>query len=109
MRVIIESPFGNKDPHVVLQNITYARRCMRDCLERGENPYASHLLFTQEGILDDNDPEERTWGIDAGLDWGQFAEKTVVYTDRGMSSGMQYGIKNAEKVNRPIEYRTLDV
>ena len=109
MRVIVESPFGNKDPNVVLENIKYARRCMRDCFLRGENPYASHLLFTQEGILDDNDPQERQQGIDAGLAWGQFAEKTVVYTDRGISKGMEYGIKNADKARRPIEYRSLGV
>ncbi len=74
---------------------------------RGEHPWASHITYTQPGILDDSNPEERQLGIDVGLDWGQFAEKTVVYTDLGISSGMKYGIANAESRNRPVEYRTL--
>lgn len=107
MRVIIESPFGNKDSSVVEENKVYARACMHDCFMRGELPFASHLLYTQEGILDDNIPEERSLGINAGLEWGKFAEATVVYTDKGISKGMEYGIKNAENNNRPIIYRSL--
>ena len=101
--VIIESPYAGD----VERNIEYARLCMRDCFLRGEYPFASHLLFTQDGILDDNIQEERTLGINAGLEWGKNAKKTVVYTDYGISKGMQYGIDNAIKNNRKIEYRTL--
>jgi hypothetical protein len=42
--VIIESPFGSVDPKAVEANIQYGRACMKDCLLRGEAPYASHLL-----------------------------------------------------------------
>lgn len=101
--VIIESPYAGE----VEQNVEYARKCMADCLKRGEAPYASHLLFTQPNILDDAIPEERALGIEAGLYWGEKAEMTVVYTDRGMSRGMEYGIERAKKAGRPIEYRTL--
>ncbi len=106
-RVILESPYGSSDPKVVEKNITYARACVRDCLERGEAPIASHLLYTQAGILDDNVSKERQWGIDAGLAWGSVAEATVVYTDFGISRGMEYGIENASKAGRPIECRQL--
>lgn len=41
--------------------------------------------------------------------WRQSAEKTVVYTDLGISRGMQYGIEDAQKKGRPVEYRTLGV
>lgn len=101
--VILESPFAGD----VEKNLTYARACMADCLHRGEAPIASHLLYTQPGILDDSVPEERALGISAGLEWGKMAAKTVVYTDRGISGGMKYGIKNAEKAGRQIEYRSL--
>jgi hypothetical protein len=80
---------------------------MHDCLMRGEAPFASHGLYTQPGVLNDNVPEERALGIEAGLLWGAQAEKTVVYTDRGISGGMTYGIKNAEAAGRPVEYRIL--
>lgn len=104
IRVLVESPFAGD----VEENIRYARKCMADCFQRGEAPFASHLLYTQPGILNDAIPEERRLGIDAGLIWGSMADKTVVYVDRGISSGMQYGIANAEAAGRPIEYRTIE-
>ena len=68
---------------------------------------ASHLLYTQKGILNDNIPAERMLGINAGLEWGKHAVKTVVYTDLGISGGMKFGIENAKDNNRVIEYRVI--
>ena len=53
---------------------------------------ASHLLYTQPGILDDTIPDEREVGIAAGLEWAHVAEAMVIYTDRGISPGMQRAI-----------------
>lgn len=103
IRVILESPYAGD----VERNVAYARLCLRDCLLRGEAPIASHLLYTQPGVLDDNIPEERQLGIDAGLLWGQGAEKSVVYIDLGISNGMKYGVARAEKEGRPVECRNL--
>jgi hypothetical protein len=103
--VILESPYAGD----IEENVTYARACLRDCLLRGEAPIASHLLYTQPGVLRDEVPAERQHGIDAGLAWGRVAEATVVYTDRGISRGMHYGIDAAEKAGRPVEYRRIDV
>lgn len=102
-RVILESPYAGN----VEENVAYARACLRDSLKRGEAPIASHLLYTQPGVLDDDVPAERELGIQAGLSWGHEAEATVVYTDRGVSTGMHYGIARAVKEQRPIEYRML--
>lgn len=101
--VIIESPYAGD----VDANTEYARACIRDSLSRGEAPIASHLLYTQPGILRDEVAEERQWGIDAGLAWRRVAEASVVYTDRGISKGMEYGIKAAESAGVPIEYRAI--
>lgn len=101
--VILESPFSGDEE----ANLTYARACVRDSLSRGESPWASHIFHTQPGILRDEVPHERQWGIDAGLAWGPYAEATVVYMDRGVSKGMQYGIDNAKRAGRPVEYRYL--
>ena len=101
--VIIESPFAGD----VEKNLKYARLCMKDCLIKGEYPFASHLLYTQEGILDDTIPEERKLGINAGLTWGRFASKTVVYTDLGITEGMNQGIERAEEEGREVEMREL--
>lgn len=101
MKVILESPYAGN----IEKNVEYAKKCMKDSFERGEFPFASHLLYTQ--CLDDNITIERNLGIMAGLEWGKCADKTVVYTDLGISKGMEYGIENAIKNNRPIEYRKL--
>ncbi len=113
-RVILESPFAppKGTPIETWQleldrNLTYARACLRDSLLRGEAPIASHLLYTQPGVLDDTKPAERTMGIEAGLLWGAAAEASVVYLDRGMSDGMRYGVRRALDEGRPIEFRTL--
>ncbi len=103
--VIVESPFFNKDEDLQILNIFYARECMRDCLYRGEAPYLSHLLYTQ--ILDDNIEEERNFGIQAGFEFRKVINHTIVYTDLGISKGMECGIKNALEMGNTVEYRTL--
>ena len=103
IRVVLESPFAGD----VERNIKYARECVRDSLSRGEAPIASHLLYTQEGILDDDVPDERQWGIDAGLAWKEVAEKHVFYIDYGMSNGMVYTKQYATENNIPIEIRKI--
>jgi hypothetical protein len=103
--VIVESPYFNEDPDIMLANIEYARACMTDCLIRHESPFLSHLLYTQ--IMDDTNTDLRQLGIDAGLDWGKVAQETIVYTDRGISNGMKYGIQRAQTDGRPVTYRSL--
>jgi len=102
-RVIVETPYAGD----VKRNTHYARLCLHDCLLRGEAPFASHLLYTQESVLDDNIPDERKLGILAGFAWGYVADATVVYTDYGISNGMKEGVKRAETDGRPVEYRQL--
>lgn len=102
--VILESPYaGNVD-----LNVRYARRCVHDSLRRGEAPIASHLLYTQPGILDDTIETERNWGIAAGLAWRGVAQASVIYTDLGISKGMGYGITRAQEEGIPIEFRKLE-
>ena len=106
-RVIIESPVAAADAAGAAENLEYARAALRDSLARGEAPLASHLLYTQPGVLDDADPAERRQGIAAGLAWGIAAEATAVYMDRGISDGMREGIHAANLARRPVEYRSL--
>jgi hypothetical protein len=46
-------------------------------------------------------------GVDAGLAWRAVADASVVYTDRGVSDGMKYGIDAARRAGIPVEYRVL--
>lgn len=73
----------------------------------GEAPLASHLLYTQRGVLNDGDPEQRMWGILAGLAWLNVANASVVYCDRGISRGMRAGIDAARRYGRPVHFRAL--
>lgn len=106
-RIILESPYAGNWLQRWL-NIRYARRCVRDALRRGEAPIASHLLYTQRGILDDAKPVERQCGIDAVLAWMSVAEASVVYRDRGITKGMRLGIEAAKQAGIPIKYRRLN-
>lgn len=101
--VIVESPYAGD----VEANVAYARRCVRDSLSRGEAPIASHLLYTQPGILDDGVPDERQRGIEAGLAWRTVAHASVVYVDLGISPGMEYAIIAAQDAGVPVEYRSI--
>jgi len=103
LRTIVESPYAGN----VEVNLRYLRACMRDCLLRGEAPFASHGLYTQEGVLDDGVLNERTLGIDAGFAWRRGADKTAVYTDLGISNGMRLGIADAIRLEHTIEHRSL--
>jgi hypothetical protein len=114
----VESPFKGIDWSETQKNILYARACAKDCLDRGEVPYATHLFFTQRGLLDDRVTEERNKGIRAGKDieWlmhmaSQFVEGVYVcsafYTDRGMSHGMEFGLNEAKTVGRKCKFRKL--
>lgn len=106
--VIIESPYADgRDPRVLARNMAYLRQAMRDSLTRGEAPFASHALYTQEGVLNDHVPEERKLGIEAGLAWGRKADLTAVYGDLGITSGMKLGIEQATVAGRLVEYRSL--
>jgi len=103
MRVLVESPFAGE-----FGNVKYARKCLRDCLDRGESPYASHLLYTQKGILDDKIPEERARGIEAANAWLEVVDYVVVYCDFGISPGMVKGLAKTIKAGKPLKFRWIE-
>lgn len=114
--VLLESPYRGRDYAKLELNIAYGRACMRDCLLRGEFPFASHLLYTQEGVLSDKDKNERELGIQAGWAWGRHADVTAVYCDIievnaaddwNWYIGIARGVKAAHEAGRPVEFRNL--
>jgi len=102
-KVIIESPYAGN----IEQNIKYARACLKDSLSRGEAPLASHLLYTQDGVLDDTVESERMQGINAGLAWIEFADIHVFYIDYGMSKGMEYARSFSMGSGVQLEFRKI--
>ena len=102
-RVAVESPYAG----YVDYNTAYAKACVNDSLKRGEAPYASHLFYTQEGLLNDTIPEERKLGMEAGKIWELAAEVNVLCIDLGISSGMVWGAKEAFKEGREVKFRDV--
>lgn len=99
--VLLESPYaGNKG-----DNVYYAHRCMRHSMQLGEATMVSHLLYTQ--VLDDDNTEQREAGIAFGDAWLRVIDALVVYTDRGITPGMQHRIDLALEAGVPVEYRKL--
>jgi len=109
-RVLIESPYSSGTvrpiPEVIERNVRYLRACLRDCILRGETPYASHGLLTQPGVLRDDVPEERATGIEAGFVMRRVMDATAIYTDLGWSSGMLAGQADAESLVESVEEAT---
>lgn len=101
MIIVMESPFAGGF------GVDYARSCMEELLREGHTPFPSHLLYTQ--VLDDDLPEERDLGIEAGLQMYEVADLCVVFIDHGISPGMQRGIDRAKEKNVPIKYRSLRI
>lgn len=100
-RVIIESPYAGE----TARNVAYAQAAMYDCLRRGEAPFASHLLYTQ--VLNDLIPSDRALGIAAGLAWAAAADAVIIYTDLGVTDGMEQALTEARAAGRVVEYRHL--
>lgn len=108
-RVVIESPYSAPTAWGVRRNVTYLRACLRDSLRRGEAPFASHGLYTLEGVLDDRVEAERAQGMIAGWAWLTPAAiaADVVYCNLGISGGMMAGILCARRNGVILEFRKL--
>lgn len=112
--VILESPYrghGESGGAIAVRtrlNVDYARQCLHNSILRGEAPIASHLLYTQPGVLDDTKPEERTMGIECGLAWLPVADYSIYYTDHGWSTGMLGALhEHSLRKDRPFKIRSL--
>lgn len=99
--VIIESPYAGQ----VERNMGYLADALRDSIDRGEAPFASHGLYTM--ALDDNKPTERELGIKLCEPFRAVASKTVFYTDLGWSNGMIAAFKHCDQNSLPAELRSI--
>lgn len=86
-------------------HVSYLWRCLKDSLDRGEEPLASHALYPQ--ILDDTVATERKRGIEAGYKWMEVADAVIFYTDYGWSPGMKKAKKHATKLGKFVASRTI--
>lgn len=104
--VVIESPLKANTRAELRRNLLYARAALYDStVIRREAGFPSHVLYTQ--VMDDNDPVLRQMGIMAGLAWGRLGHVCAVYTDLGVSEGMQEGINRHHGNGLRIEHRSI--
>ena len=109
--VILESPYRGVGKTAEVQassrrkNLAYAKRAMHHSLSLGEAPFLSHLLYPL--VLDDDNSEERSWGINAGLAWARACNYVAVYTDLGISEGMSLSISHHKEQGRTVVYRKI--
>ena len=73
----------------------------------GEAPYASHALYMQPGVLDDEVPSDRVQGVEAGLAWAEHADIIAVYLDFGWTSGMKASLARHKLKGKSISERRL--
>lgn len=106
--IVVESPYGSDDQAEIDANVKYVRRCMSFVFDVGHAPYASHDLYTHEGVLRDEVPEERTKGMEAGYAWGAKADEVWFFMDRGFSGGMAEGMRRAMRHGKPMVFWFLD-
>jgi len=100
--VVMESPYAGDIP----RNVAYARRCLRDCIARGELPFASHLLYTQ--CLNDAELTDRERGLSLNTEMIIRCDYLAVYVDLGISPGMLRAKEYAVRLGKEIHYRRLD-
>lgn len=93
--VYVVSPYRGD----IMANTELAKRICLMVMAKGKIPYAAHLFFPQ--FLDDSDPEERSRGIEAGLQMMNFASEVWVVGNR-ISDGMDMEIKQAHKLGLHI-------
>lgn len=103
--VVIESPYAGQ----VERNREYLQQCIRDCLARGETPYASHQMLTD--ALSDDDPEQRSEGIRAGLEMSKalflVGARVAFFVDYGWSGGMLAAREEYEKTGILYQVRRI--
>lgn len=98
--VILESPFAGD----VFNNVKYAQSVIHSLAHQGYAPSASHLIYTQ--MLDDTNEFDRKLGIDKGLDIAH-GHDSIIALDKGVSTGMKYGVQRAIKEDRNYSFITL--
>lgn len=103
--IMLESPYWNNDKRILTRNIAYAKLCMKDSANRGEAPFASHLLYTQ--VLSDANKKEREAGLKMAYAWMKKSDLVVFYCDYGMSNGMILAYNKAKLFKIPYERRYI--
>lgn len=103
--VIICSPYRADTAAKRMVHLAYVEVALADSFARGEAPFAPHRLYPI--VLNDGDASQRSQGMEAGKAWIANADLLAVYTDHGISAGMQSEIDLAERLGVETVFRSL--
>ena len=108
-KVYIESPYGLSCGLSPEENVQYAKKCANDSLTKGEAPFAHQLfLYGNNLVVEyDNKGKEMSRSSVSSV-WRKAADKNVVYTDMGISTGMILGIDESRYEDQKIECRGIE-
>jgi hypothetical protein len=95
-KVYVVSPYAGD----VQGNIEAAKRYCRYVIAQGCMPVASHLLYPR--ILKDDEPEERELGLMFGLALLAMTDEVWVFSEHGISDGMQQEIHEAKRLKKTV-------
>lgn len=90
-----------------IRNIIYAKRITLEAIYIGYAPITPHLFLTR--VLKDKREDERSLGLNIGLELMQRCDVMVVGAKYGISEGMRGEIQKAESRNIPIKFIEREV
>lgn len=93
-KVYICSPYRNTDRAKQNRNTEYAKELTKLAINAGLAPITTHLYMTK--CLNEDKPEERAAGIEAGLVLLQSCDFVILGVRYGISEGMSREIRTAK-------------
>ncbi len=107
-RIYVSSPFGSPDPWIVWLNVQVARDVCRAILERGDAPYASHLIYPE--VLGEDSGAARETGLQAALAFVEACDEVAwalpPWVD-GPTPGMRGELRRALELGKPVWRATI--
>lgn len=103
--IFVCSPFRATAKNGLAKHIDYAKAACRQVFEEGDHPFAPHLLYPS--FLNDHSPADRERGIAAGLTILSACDALYVFTELGVSAGMEEEISFAGQRAIPVVFRNL--
>lgn len=96
--VVYESPFASTDFDTFARNIAYARLLIREgATGYNEAGIASHVIWTQPGILRDTVESERNLGIACGIVFANMAKQGIIGHIYGIDLGWSKGMLRSKE------------
>lgn len=105
-KVFICSPYRGDGKTTKETNEAVAALLCKLAISRGCAPYAPHLYLTK--VLNDEKPEERQKGIEAGLAYLEVCDEVWICGNCGISEGMKTELRAAMKAGKPIKCVALE-